>query len=114
MDQDQRKETRVNTHIVAEISVNGGIQTYCGYIENLSLDGMCLISLDNFQPNQQIALSFYLAGVKGKIAPQVSLVHSEKGIYNLYSHGFKFDSLIEKERRVIEEYLKENLLIRTA
>jgi hypothetical protein len=114
MDQDQRKESRVNTHIVAEINVEGGIHTYCGYIENLSIDGMCVISLDKFQPDEQIALSFYLAGVLGKIAPKVSLVHSEKGTYKLYSHGFKFDSLTEKERRVIEQYVRENSLIRTA
>jgi hypothetical protein len=114
MEQDLRKESRLNTHIVAEISIEGEFPNYCGYIENLSTEGMGLISLEMFNSETKYALGFYLAGVSGKISPKTTLVHSEKGAYNLYYHGFKFDSLTEEERRAIELYLIENALTRTA
>jgi hypothetical protein len=110
MDQDLRKGSRVSTHIVTEILVDNELQNYCGYIENLSTDGIGVISLDKFTPGDKVGLSFYLIGILGKITPQATLVHSEKSAYNLYYHGFKFDSLTEKERQAIERFIGENAL----
>jgi hypothetical protein len=110
MDQDLRKGLRVSTHIVTEILVEGELQNYCGYIENLSTDGMGVISLEKFTPGEKVAPSFYLTGKSGKLAPQASLVHSEKSNYNLYYHGFKFEVLTEKERQIIEQFISENSL----
>lgn len=114
MDQEYRKESRINTHIVTEITIEGKIYNYCGYIENLSKEGMGVISLEQFEPGVRVTHSFYLAGVSGKITPQATLVHSEKGAYNLYYYGFKFENLTEKENKSIERYMLENDLIRTA
>jgi hypothetical protein len=114
MDQEYRKESRINTHIVTEITVEGEVNNYCGYIENLSKEGIGVISLEQLEPGAKVIHSFYLAGVSGKIKPQATLVHSEKGGYNLNYYGFKFDNLTEKENKAIERYMQENNLIRTA
>jgi PilZ domain. len=112
MDQESRKESRINTHIAAEINIDG--HNCCGYIENLTKEGMGIISLDQFELGQKVTLSFYLIGVTGKISPQATVIHSEKGIYNLYNYGFQFDGLAEKESKAIDQYMNDNNLIQTA
>jgi hypothetical protein len=114
MDQEYRIESRINTHIVTEITVDGELHNYCGYIENLSKDGIGIISLEQFEPGSKVTHSFSLTGAAGKITSQATLMHSEKGVYNLYYHGFKFENLTEKQSQAIERYMLANDLTRTA
>jgi hypothetical protein len=109
-DQEYRKESRINTHIALEICIEGDMHSYCGYIENLTREGMGVISLDQLETGAKVTLSFYMAGITGKISPQATLIHVEKGIYNLYNYGFKFENLNEKENKAIEQYMRENSL----
>ncbi len=108
MFQENRKESRIGTHIIAEIEKEGGFHKHCGYIENLSKDGMGIISLEPFRPGETVISSFYLNEIPVKINSKASLVHSEMGDCNLYYHGFKFDDLSEKDQRAIENFVKEN------
>jgi hypothetical protein len=112
--QECRKESRINTHIAAEIFVEGQTHSDCGYIENLTKEGAGILSLDQFEAGQKLTLSFYLAGINGKISPKATVVRSQKGIYNLFNYGLKFDELTEKEAQAIEKYILENNLIRIA
>ncbi|MGE5581888.1 MAG: PilZ domain-containing protein [Bacillota bacterium] len=106
MERDRRKENRASTHIVTEIAIEGQFPKCYGYIENLSKDGMGVISLDNFNPGEKVISSFYL--IPDQISPKASLVHTQKGDCNLYYYGFKFDSLTENESQAIDRYLREN------
>jgi hypothetical protein len=114
MDQDFRKESRLNTHIVTELATQGSIHNYCGYIENLSKEGIGILSLDTLKLGEKVTSSFYLTGVSVKISPNATVIHSEKGAYNLFYYGLKFDDLTEKESKAIEEFMAENNLNRTA
>ncbi len=112
--QECRRESRINTHIAAEIFIDGRTHSDCGYIENFTREGVGMLSLDQFEVGQKLTLSFYLAGICGKISPKATVVHSQKGIYNLFNYGLKFDNLTEKETKAIEQYVIENNLIRIA
>ncbi|HBF38709.1 MAG TPA: hypothetical protein DDW50_15500 [Firmicutes bacterium] len=114
MDQEFRKESRINTHIAAEIFIDGQTHSDCGYIENLTTEGIGMLSLDQFETGQKLTLSFYLAGIGGKMTTKATVVHLQKGIYNLFNYGLRFDNLTEKESRAIEQYMVENNLIRIA
>ncbi len=112
--QECRKESRINTHIAAEIFIDGRVHSDCGYIENLTKEGVGMLSLEQFEAGQKLTLSFYLAGVCGKISPTATVVRSQKGIYSLFNYGLKFDNLTEKDAQAIEKYMLENNLIRIA
>jgi len=112
--QECRKESRMNTHIATEILIDGRAYSECGYIENLSKEGIGMISLDQYEVGQKITVSFYLAGICGKLSPQATVVRSKKGIYNLQNFGLKFVSWSEKETKAIEQYMMENKLVQIA
>lgn len=114
MDQDYRKESRLNTHIVTELDTQGGIHNYCGYIENLSKEGIGILSLDTLKLGERVTSSFYLTGVSIKISSNATVIHSQKDAYNLFYYGLKFDNLTEKESQAIEKYMDENKLNRIA
>lgn len=114
MVQENRKGPRISTNIVTEISIDGEFPKSCGYIKNLGKEGMGLISLDTFDPEQKISPSFNLNVLPGKISPHASLVHSQKLECNLYFHGFKFDSLSEKEEQAITRFLEGNNILSSA
>lgn len=107
MFEERRNLTRVNTHIVAEINVQGNPERLCGYIENISEKGIGVLSLDPFIKGAEAATTFQLPGIPRSLEAKVSLLNSKSGLYNLYYHSFRFEGLSESEQMAICHYIKQ-------
>lgn len=101
-----RRFPRVETHIIVELKAPDEILNHYGYIENLSEDGICVVTLDSFEVHKGIMVSFSIPDKAVKLNLQVSLVYSTVRDDALYYHGFKFDSLTEEERVAITAYVQ--------
>ena len=108
MSETKRKFLRVETHIIAELKSSDEILKHYGYIENLSEEGICVVTLDSFEANEGIIVSFSIPDKAIKLNLQVSLVYSTVREDALYYHGFRFDSLNEEERAAIAVYVQRN------
>lgn len=104
---EKRNGPRVNTHIVTELNTGNAIRM-CGYIENLSENGMGILSLEQFVPGTQIEASFFLPGTARKFSSRAQVLNSNHSVYNLYYHSIRFDTMSAADREAIRLFVQDN------
>lgn len=105
---EKRKASRAKSHIVVEMSLNGEFPRYCGYIENLSENGIGVITLDSFQVGDKLTISFVLPGTIDRVTTGATLVRTGPGMGMLNYYAFTFDNLSQTDCQKIKNYIREN------
>lgn len=105
---EKRKAPRTQSHIVVEMSSTGEFPRYCGYIENLSENGIGIISLDSFQVGDKLTVSFVLPGTLDRVTTVATLVRNEPSMGILNYYAFTFEGLSQTDRQKIMNYIQEN------
>lgn len=105
---EKRKAPRTKTHIVVEMSLSGEFPRYCGYIENLSENGIGVISLDSFQVGDKLTVSFVLPGAIDRVTTVATLVRNGPSMGMLNYYAFTFDNLSQTDCQKIKNYMREN------
>lgn len=105
---EKRKAPRTNSHIVVEMSLTGEFPRYCGYIENLSENGIGVISLDSFQVGDKLTISFVLPGTIDRVTTPATLVRNEPSMGMLNYYAFTFEDLSQTDCQKITNYIREN------
>lgn len=108
MNTEKRKAPRTNSHIVVEMSQPGEFPRYCGYIENLSENGIGVISLDSFQVGGKMAISFVLPGTIDRVTTVATVVRKEPSMGMLNYYAFTFENLSQTDCLKITRYIREN------
>ncbi len=106
---EKRKTSRTNSHIVVEMNLPGEFPRYCGYIENLSENGMGVISLDSFQAGVKLNISFVLPGSIDRVTAVANLVRAESSVGMLNYYAFTFENLSQNDCQKISRYIRENV-----
>lgn len=102
---EKRKSPRLSTHIVAKMSESQELQSFYGYIENLSESGLGIVSMDLLKPVSRLTCSFFLDGISQKINVIASLIHTRKDVDMVYYYGFRFDYLSQNDHETIRNYI---------
>ncbi|NLW46732.1 MAG: PilZ domain-containing protein [Firmicutes bacterium] len=105
---EKRKAPRINSHIVVEMNLPGQFPKHCGYIENLSERGMGVISLDPFQPGDQLSISFILPGTIDRIMTVASIVRTQPSMGMLNYYAFTFENISQDDCHKITNFVREN------
>lgn len=105
---EKRKAPRTNSHIVVEINLPGELPKYCGYIENLSENGIGVISLDNFQPGTKLTISFVLPGSIDRINTGASIIRNQPSMGLLKYYACTFENINSDDCQKITRFIKEN------
>lgn len=105
---EKRKALRTNSHIVVEMGLPEEFPRYCGYIENLSENGIGVISLDSFQVGEKLTISFVLPGSIDRVSTDATVVRNEPNTGMLNYYALTFENLNETDCRKITRYIREN------
>lgn len=105
---EKRKALRTTSHIVVEMNLPGEFPRYCGYIENLSENGMGVISLDSFQAGVKLNISFVLPGSIDRVAATANIVRAESNVGMLNYYAFSFENLSQNDCQKISRFIQEN------
>lgn len=105
---EKRNGPRVNTHIVTELSLTEDSFRMCGYIENLSENGMGILSLENFAPGTQVITSFFLPGTAKRISTKAIVVNSNQKVCNLNYYSVRFENIDKLDREAIADFVHGN------
>lgn len=105
---EKRKAPRTKSHIVVEMSLSGEFPRYCGYIENLSENGIGVITLESFQVGDKLTVSFVLPGTIDRITAAATLVRTGPSMGMLNYYAFTFDNLSQSDCQKIANYIREN------
>ncbi|MGE5581201.1 MAG: PilZ domain-containing protein [Bacillota bacterium] len=127
MFQEKRRRERLNTYIPAELIVVEGAQRLCDYfeglredrtgpvgaeprklwgcIDNLSENGMRIVSVDLLPPGARISSNFTVLGDQ-VLSPGAVLIYSRID-GSLHYYGFRFSLLVENEQAVLKRFLRE-------
>jgi len=104
---EKRKASRFNSHIVVEMNLPGEFPRYCGYIENLSENGMGVISLDSFQDGVKLNISFVLPGSIDRVTVVANIVRAESSMGMLNYYAFSFENLSQNDCQKISRFIQE-------
>jgi c-di-GMP-binding flagellar brake protein YcgR len=114
MQDERRRFTRVETHIVIKL-INKFTQTeHLGYIENISEGGIGVVSLDLLPSGSQFATIFFLPEISRKLTPHGYVVYSRKGTELANYYGICFRSLPETDQSIIAGYVRNTMLQQTS
>ncbi len=122
---EKRGRNRVDVHLSTEITVVDETQKWCeffskirgerkinfqedqqkvcGYIVNLSEEGMGIVSLESLPLGAKVSVTFFIEGFE--LIPVANLVHS-KCTGDLHYYGFRINEVTELERRALKKYIR--------
>jgi len=127
---EKRGRTRVDVHLATEINVVDETQKWCeffgkisgerknipvgdhpkacGYIINLSEEGIGVVALEPLPLGAKVSLMFFVEGME--LIPGATLVHN-KCVGDLHYYGFKIVEMTEIERRILRRYIRASQFI---
>jgi hypothetical protein len=108
MFEEKRVFPRVDTHISAGMILPDSEQQQFGYIENMSEDGIGIVSLEYIRPGTRISAGFFLPDQNDKISTTATMVHIQKNMGMVYYYGFQFEYLRESDREMLRQYISKN------
>jgi hypothetical protein len=108
MPDEKRIFPRIDTHISTGMILPDSEQQQFGYIENMSEDGMGIVSLEYIRPGTRISAGFYLPDQNDKISTTATMVHIQKNMGMVYYYGFQFEYLRESDREMLREFITKN------
>jgi c-di-GMP-binding flagellar brake protein YcgR len=109
MFEEKRIFPRVDTHISTGMILPDSEQQQFGYIENISEDGIGIVSLAYIRPGTRISAGFFLPDRDDKISTTATVIHIQKNMGMVYYYGFQFEYLRESDRELLREFVYKNL-----
>ena len=100
---DKRRSERVYTHLVVQMT-NAANRHFYGYIENICMNGIGIVSMDVIEPQTKLTCSFFLSDDE-RINPAGTVIYIRKSVDTVYRYGIRFADISMAERCLIEEYI---------
>ena len=102
---EKRNQPRIPMHSPAKMTKLGVGEHYYGFVEDLSLSGIRIVSPDYIANNPQMSCGFFLENHSKKINPVVSLVYTQKCVESVYAYGFKFVYMSDDDKKIVQQYI---------
>ncbi|HEY8463834.1 MAG TPA: PilZ domain-containing protein [Bacillota bacterium] len=102
---EKRKKLRIKTHSAAKLVSSTQLKLIYGYLDNLSEDGMGIMSPEWLAPGSRFTCGFFLKDGTEKVNTIATLVHTSKGIDSIYYHGFRFDYISSLDRQAVADFI---------
>ncbi|HYH02799.1 MAG TPA: PilZ domain-containing protein [Bacillota bacterium] len=104
---EKRNKVRIKTHSAAKLVSSIQLQRVYGYLDNLSEDGMGIITPDLITPGARFTCGFFLGDSTQKVNTVATMVHVQKGLNSVYYYGFRFDYISSDDRKTVSEYVNQ-------
>jgi c-di-GMP-binding flagellar brake protein YcgR len=103
---EKRQMVRIKTHSAVKLVSSIELKLIYGYLDNLSVSGMGIISPEAIMSGSRFTCGFFLGSAADKINTIATLVHAEKGNDPINYYGFRFDYISETDRRMLSVFVE--------
>lgn len=106
---EKRKFTRIDTHIVSKITFSEDRDAEYVYIENLSVDGIGVVSINPLCVGTSIQTDFFIPGTVQRLSPKAAIIHTAQKANSLYYSGIQFTDVDTIEQEVLRNFVNDNV-----
>lgn len=103
---ERRNYHRVRTHIPSKLIDANSAINHPGYLENITMEGVGIVSPGYLPPKAQIICQFSLQENTPPLRIPGSLVYIRQDLGSFYYYGIKFNAVHPEHRRIIADYLE--------
>ena len=103
---ERRNCRRAHTHIPLKLIEPYSQTSHLGYLQNLTMEGMGIVSPDYLLPQSQYICQFSLRPDTPPLRIPGSLVHIQKDQGSFFYYGIKFNVVHPEYSRMIADYIE--------
>lgn len=107
---EKRNNIRIKTHSAAKLVSSIQLKRFYGYLDNLSENGMGIISPDKVLLGSRFTCGFFLGDSTEKINTIATVVRVQEGNESVRYYGLRFDYISTEDRRAVSDFIaKESM-----